>query len=124
MLSIKNDRADYFLRKLGAFGVCSRMLHIFYMSVVESAISSSVICWGDSITASDTQKKKLNKLIEKGGCTLRTALEPLQFIVQRRKLHEVKNILQNTVILQQIVWRFTTKDSFCLQIELSIYLAL
>ncbi|MEQ2298645.1 hypothetical protein AMECASPLE_007463 [Ameca splendens] len=37
-------RADYLLRKLRSFSVCSKMLHIFYKSVVESVISSAIIC--------------------------------------------------------------------------------
>ncbi|MEQ2312488.1 hypothetical protein AMECASPLE_031543 [Ameca splendens] len=44
-------------------------------SVVESVISSAIICWGSSIRARDL--KKLNKLIKKAGSVLGTPLEPL-----------------------------------------------
>ena len=44
----------YFLRKLRSFNVCSKMLEIFYQSVVASAIFFAVVCWGGSIRASDT----------------------------------------------------------------------
>ncbi|TWW79253.1 hypothetical protein D4764_10G0002830 [Takifugu flavidus] len=36
----------YFLRRLRSFSVCSRMLHMFYQSVMASTISFAVVCWG------------------------------------------------------------------------------
>ena len=50
----KGQSRLYFLRKLRSFNVCSKMLHIFYQSVVASAIFFAAICWGSSIRASDT----------------------------------------------------------------------
>ncbi|MED6294661.1 hypothetical protein CHARACLAT_023415 [Characodon lateralis] len=44
-------------------------------SVVESVISSAIICWGSSIRARNL--KKLNKLIKKAGSVVGTPLEPL-----------------------------------------------
>ncbi|KAI3355023.1 hypothetical protein L3Q82_017847 [Scortum barcoo] len=41
----------YFLRKLRSFNVGSRMLEIFYQSVVASAIFFAAVCWGSSIRA-------------------------------------------------------------------------
>lgn len=34
-------------RKLRSFGVRSKMRYIYYKSVVESVISSEIICWGN-----------------------------------------------------------------------------
>ena len=45
-----------FLRKLRSFNVCSKMLEIFYQSVVASAIFFAVVCWGSSIRARDTNR--------------------------------------------------------------------
>ena len=80
-----------------------------YKSVVESTVSSVVICWGSSIRASDL--KKLNKLIKKAGSVLGTVLEILELILQQRILHKMKNIMDNseyplhsTVFQQQIVF--------------------
>ena len=56
----KRQSRRFFLRKLKSFNVCSKMLHIFYQSVVFSAIYFTAICRSSSIRASDT--KKLNKL--------------------------------------------------------------
>ena len=48
----------YFLRKQRSFNVCSKMLHIFYESVVASEIFFAAICWGSSIRASGTTDKE------------------------------------------------------------------
>ena len=64
MLFIRRGQSRlYFLRKLGSFSVCGKMLHIFHKPVLESVISSGVNCWGSSIRARDS--KKLNKLKKK-----------------------------------------------------------
>ncbi|KAI3365884.1 hypothetical protein L3Q82_000871 [Scortum barcoo] len=55
----------YFLRKLRSFNVGSRMLEIFYQSVVASAIFFAAVCWGSSIRASDTNRP--DKIIKKAG---------------------------------------------------------
>ena len=77
-LSTRTESADI-LMKRRSFGVCSKMLHIFFKSIVEGAISS--------------------------------ALGPLELIVQRKILHEMKKLLdnpehplQNRVTLQQSVF--------------------
>ena len=57
----------YFIRKLRSFSVSSKILHIFYQYVEESAISA-VICWGNTTRVSDF--KKLNKMIKKAGPVL------------------------------------------------------
>ncbi|KAL3050872.1 hypothetical protein OYC64_001194 [Pagothenia borchgrevinki] len=36
----------YFLRKLRSFNVCSKMLEIFYQSVVARALFFAAVCWG------------------------------------------------------------------------------
>ncbi|KAL3048234.1 hypothetical protein OYC64_006918 [Pagothenia borchgrevinki] len=48
----------YFLRKLRSFNVCSKMLEIFYQSVVASALFFAAVCWGGSIRAGDTSRIK------------------------------------------------------------------
>ena len=67
---------------------------MFYQSVVASAIFFSAICWGGGITARDTNK--LNRIIRKAGFVLGSALEPLELVVERRMLHKLLNILDNT----------------------------
>ena len=49
----------YFLRKLRSFNVCSKMLEIFYQSVMASAIYFAVVCWGSSISARDASRTGL-----------------------------------------------------------------
>ena len=70
------------------------MLHIFYQSVVASAVFFAAICWGSSLRAGNS--KKLNNLIKKPGSVLGTALESLELVVERRMLHKLLNIMENT----------------------------
>ncbi|TWW81352.1 hypothetical protein D4764_01G0011670 [Takifugu flavidus] len=62
----------YFLRRLRSFSVCSRMLHMFYQSVMASTIFFAAVCWGAGIKAKDANR--LNKIIKKAesvvGCNL------------------------------------------------------
>lgn len=44
----KKGWADYFLRKLRTFNLCSKMLEIYYLSVVASAIHFPVVCYASS----------------------------------------------------------------------------
>ena len=67
------NRLYRLFRKLRSFSVFTRVLHIFYKSVVERTICFAAIYWGSSIRASDS--KKLNKLIKKAGSLLGTDLE-------------------------------------------------
>ena len=42
----KGQSRLHFLRRLRSFNVCSDMLHMFYKSVVESALLYAAVCWG------------------------------------------------------------------------------
>ena len=84
---------SYPLRKLRSFNVCSKMLHIFYKSVVESVISFAAICWGSGIKARDLNR--INKLVKKAGSVLGVALEPLEDIIQRRMLQKLIKIMED-----------------------------
>ena len=71
----------YFLRKLRSFNVCSKMLEIFYQSVVASAIFFAAVCWGSSIRASNTNR--LDKIIKKAGSVLGLRLQSFESVVER-----------------------------------------
>ncbi|KAI3356958.1 hypothetical protein L3Q82_003595 [Scortum barcoo] len=85
----------YFLRKLRSFNVgSSRMLEIFYQSVVASAaIFFAAVCWGSSIRASDTNR--LDKIIKKAGSVLGLRLESFETVVERRMLNRLLSIMDN-----------------------------
>ncbi|KAK0134631.1 RNA-directed DNA polymerase from mobile element jockey [Merluccius polli] len=83
----------YFLRKLRSFNVCSKMLEIFYQSVVASAIFFAAVCWGSSIRASDTNR--LDKIIKKAGSVLGLRLESFESVVERRTLKKLFSIIDN-----------------------------
>ncbi|XP_034088755.1 uncharacterized protein LOC117557164 [Gymnodraco acuticeps] len=83
----------YFLRKLRYFHVCSKMLEIFYRSVVASALFFAVVCWGGSIRAGDTSR--INKLIRKAGSVIGIKLDPFEAVVERRTLNRLLSIMDN-----------------------------
>merc|ERR1712035_150234 len=76
------------------FRFCSKMLHLFYKSVVESAVSFAAICWGSGIRARDLNR--INKLIKKAGSVLGVALELLEVIIQRRMLQKLMKIMEDS----------------------------
>ena len=79
----------YFLRKLRSFNVCSKMLEIFYQSVVASALFFAAVCWGGSITS------RLNKLIKKAGSVIGIKLDPFEAVVERRTLNRLLTIMED-----------------------------
>ena len=83
----------YFLRKLISFEVCTKMLEIFYQSVVSSTIFFAAVCWGRSIRASDTNR--LEKIIKKAGSVLGLRLESFESVVERRTLNKLLSIIDN-----------------------------
>ncbi len=83
----------YFLRKLRSFNVCSKMLEIFYQSVIASTLYSSVVCWRSSITASDTSR--MNKLITKAGSIIGCRQETFEAVVERRTLNKLLSTMDN-----------------------------
>ena len=54
----KGTNSLCFLRRLRTFNVCSKMLKIFYQSVVASALLFAAGCWGRSIRADETNRLK------------------------------------------------------------------
>lgn len=49
----------YFLRRLKSFNMCSKMLHVFYQSVVASVMFYAVVCCNSGVKSGDA--KQLNK---------------------------------------------------------------
>ena len=47
----RKGQSRLYLRKLRSFNIYSKMLHIFYQSVVASALFCTGICWDSSIRA-------------------------------------------------------------------------
>jgi len=83
----------YFLRKLRSFNMCSKMLEIFYQSVVASTIFFAAVCWGSSIRASDIIR--LDKIIKKTGSALGLRMESFETVVKRRTLNKLLSIMDN-----------------------------
>ena len=93
----KNTKAVYkkgmsrLPRKLRSFGTCSRMLDIFYQSVVASTLGCSLLGkqhWRNN-------PKRLNKLIRKAGSVIGYKPETMEAVVKRRMLNKLISILDN-----------------------------
>ncbi|TWW52968.1 hypothetical protein D4764_0216870 [Takifugu flavidus] len=82
-----------FLRRLRSFSVCSRMLHMFYQSVMASTIFFAVVCWGAGIKAKDANR--LNKLIKKAGSVVGCRLDNLDEVVRDRMVLKLRTIMDN-----------------------------
>lgn len=63
-----------------SFGVCYKMLHFFCKSVMQSLISSAIICWGKSIRVS----KQIKRLVLSG---------PSGDVDGRMTFHKMKDII-------------------------------
>lgn len=60
-----------FLRKLRSSNVCSKMLEIFFQSVVARALFFAVVCWGNIIGTSDSnwfRRTTLSLAADYSGC--------------------------------------------------------
>ena len=44
----KTQGRMYFLRRLQSFNICSKLLWMFYQSVVANVLFYTVVCWGGS----------------------------------------------------------------------------
>ncbi|TWW65250.1 hypothetical protein D4764_21G0001500 [Takifugu flavidus] len=83
----------YFLRRLRSFSVCSRMLHMFYQSVMASTIFFAAVCWGAGIKAKDANR--LNKLIKKAGSVVGCRLDNLDEVVRDRMVLKLRTIMDS-----------------------------
>ncbi|KAI4877761.1 hypothetical protein NFI96_007703 [Prochilodus magdalenae] len=93
----------YFLRKLGSFGVCTKLLWTSYKSVVASAIFYSVVCWGNSINK--TAINKLNKLVKKAGSVIGLKLDTLEVVAEKRTLNKLLAVMDNASHPCTVQWR-------------------
>ena len=78
----KGQSRLYFLRRLRSFNVCSKLLRMFYQSVVASVLFYAVVCWGGSIKKRDAGR--LDKLVRKAGAVVGSELDCLTTVVERR----------------------------------------
>ncbi|MBN3314359.1 RTJK polymerase, partial [Atractosteus spatula] len=93
LLYKKGQSRLYFLRRLRSFNVCSKMLHMFYHSVVVSAIFYAVVCWGSGIRAVDSNR--LNKLIRRASSVIGSGLDPLEVVAERTMVSKPEAIMDN-----------------------------
>ncbi|KAG5276526.1 hypothetical protein AALO_G00106690 [Alosa alosa] len=69
----KGQSRLYFLRRLRSFNVCSKLLRMFYQSVVASVLFYAVVCWGGSTRKKDVGR--IDRLVRKAGSVVGAELE-------------------------------------------------
>lgn len=99
----------FFLRKLRSLDICSKMLQMFYQSVVASVLFYAAVCWGGSIRHKDA--RRLDKLVKRAGSVIGVRLDTLEEVVERCTLKMSKAIvnnpgypLHNTLMDQKKLW--------------------
>ena len=89
----KGQSRLYLLRRLKSFNVCSRLLYMFYQSVVASILLYAVVCWGGGIKAGE--RNKLEKTIKKASSVVGLRMEGLQSVADRRIREKLNSIMGN-----------------------------
>ncbi|KAI4899792.1 hypothetical protein NFI96_001143 [Prochilodus magdalenae] len=93
MVYKKTQSRLYFLRRLGSFRICQKLLLMFYQSVVASVLFYAMVCWGGSISKRDAGR--LDRLVRKAGSVLGLELESLTPLAERRALSKLLHIMDN-----------------------------
>ena len=89
----KGQSRLFFLRRLRSFDVCSRLLKIFYQSIVASALFFAVVSWGGGLKAGEAGS--LNKLVRKARSVVGLELDSVESVAERRMTDKFKAILDN-----------------------------
>ncbi|XP_060781055.1 uncharacterized protein LOC132888977 [Neoarius graeffei] len=89
----KGQSRLFSLRKLGSFNVCSKLLLMFYQSVMASVLFYAVVCWGGSIRRRDAGH--LDRLVRKAGSVVGMELETLSAVADKRMLSRLLAIMDN-----------------------------
>ncbi|XP_076606376.1 uncharacterized protein LOC143332617 [Chaetodon auriga] len=94
----------YFLRRLASFNICIKMLHMFYQTVVASALFYAAVCWGGSIKKRDVTR--LDKLVRRVGSVVGTEIDRLISVAERRALSRLLSIMDNPLHpLHSVIFR-------------------
>ncbi|KAI4896389.1 hypothetical protein NFI96_003559 [Prochilodus magdalenae] len=89
----KGQSRLYFLRRLGSFNVCRKLLQMFYQTVVSSCLFYAVVCWGGSIKKRD--EMRLDKLVRRAGSVVGVELDSVVKVAERRTLHKLLCIMDD-----------------------------
>lgn len=92
----KGQSRLYFLRRLGSFNVCKKLLQMFYQSVVASVLFYAVVCWGGSSKKRDAAR--LDRLVRRAGSVVGTELDSLVTVAERRTLDKLLSILDSLLL--------------------------
>ncbi|KAI4897529.1 hypothetical protein NFI96_003922 [Prochilodus magdalenae] len=89
----KGQSRLYFLRRLGSFNICRKLLQMFYQTVVSSCLFYAVVCWGGNIKKRD--EMRLDKLVRRAGSVVGVELDSVVKVAERRTLHKLLSIMDD-----------------------------
>uniref|UniRef100_A0A3B1JI52 Reverse transcriptase domain-containing protein n=1 Tax=Astyanax mexicanus TaxID=7994 RepID=A0A3B1JI52_ASTMX len=89
----KGQSRLFFLRRLGSFNICRKLLLMFYQTVVSSCLFYAVVCWGGSMKKRD--EMRLNKLVRRAGSVVGVELDSVVTVAERRTLHKLLSIMDD-----------------------------
>ena len=91
----------FFLRRLWSFNICSKLLWMFYQSVVTSVLFYTVVCWSGSLSKKDTSR--LDKLIRRAGSVVGMKLDSLVTVAESRTLDKLLDIIDASLPLHTVI---------------------
>lgn len=86
----KGQGRFYFLRRLGSFNICNKLLLMVYKSVMASVLFYAVICW-----CGNTRKRGAGRLVRLTGSVVGTELESLTLVAVKRTPKRLLSIMDN-----------------------------
>ena len=92
-LYCKGQSRLFFLRRLRSFNVCTRLLRLFYQSVVASVIFSATVCWEGGIGSSGAIK--LNKLVREASSVVGKKLDSVEALTERKMRVKLQAVMDN-----------------------------
>ncbi len=88
----KSQQWMHFLRMLNRFEVCSKLMSMFYNSIVESVLTFAIISWFGNLSLGD--KKRLEHIVKVASKIIGVTLPDVLTIYHRRVNSKAQDILQ------------------------------
>lgn len=93
----------FFLKRVNSLDVCSRLLQMFYHSVVASTLYFAVACWEGSKKAGETNR--VNKQVRKASSVVGLKLDSWEAVVEKKMRENIKTILAKpSHLLYEKLW--------------------
>ena len=89
----KAQQRLFFLRRLKKFGLCRKILELFYRSTIESILTFSIAVWYG--TSTQQQRKKLDRVVRTASRIVGTELTPIDDIFRKRAVSRARLVIKD-----------------------------